>query len=185
MVFTDNLLCNMHDKICCFYDCFSSLLFFLHFLWLIRCEQFHIIFKHMQYQMSISQRKFSNSSSSNPSKNSAKLSRCTSWSSLLSSVSLAQIYLWNHSNRPHLVCDFQYVDCQFQTERHSSNTEGLFWSSSSSCCFSSSSSCAATIGGFTFLRLDFSREGSLCGVLVQEHAWENKKQNNPQEVEEL
>ena len=36
---TNNLLCNIHDKIFCFYDCFSSLLFFLHFLWLIRCKQ--------------------------------------------------------------------------------------------------------------------------------------------------
>ena len=93
MVCTDNLLCNMHDKIFCFYDCFSSLLFFLHFLWLIRCEQFHIIFKHMPYQMSISQKKISSSSSSKPSKNCAKLSRCTSWSSSSFSDSLWLKYI--------------------------------------------------------------------------------------------
>ena len=76
--------CDSHHTIFCFYDCFPSFILFVCFLWLIRCKHFDPIFNRIKHQISISQNKSSNSSSSKPSKIFSKLSTCTSWSLFLS-----------------------------------------------------------------------------------------------------
>ena len=52
----------MYDQMFYFWNCFSLSFFYISY----------VSFRHIKYQISVSQRKSSNSSSSNPSKNSAK-----------------------------------------------------------------------------------------------------------------